>query len=56
MFNKKHLTLQTLINHTVKRRGPLKKFSTITWGDSKNSLITKLLTNVNFVIFHKQVI
>ena len=56
IFTKKHLTSLILINHAVRRINPMKKLSAVTWGDSKNSLITRLLTNVNFVIFHKKVL
>ena len=33
----------------------MKKLSAVTWRDQKKLLITKLLTNVNFVIFNKKV-
>ena len=34
----------------------MKNLSAVTWRDSKNVLITKLITNVNFLIFHKKVV
>ena len=54
-FLKKHLILKTLINHVLGRLSSVKKLSAITWRCWKNSLITKLLTNVNFLIFHNRV-
>ena len=55
MFTKKTFNFVNTTNDAVRRLGPVKKLSAVTWRDSKNLLIAKLLTNVNFVISHKKV-
>ena len=55
MFTKKIFNFVNTTNGAVRRLGPVKKLSAVTWRDPKNLLIAKLLTNVNFVISHKKV-
>ena len=57
MFTKIHLTLLTLIHHAARTIGHVKKTftKTITQRDSKTSMTTKLLANVNSVIFQNKV-
>ena len=55
MFTEKIFNFVNTTNDAVRRLGPVKKLSAVTWQDSKNLLIAKLLTNVNFVISHKKV-
>ena len=56
MFTKKHLTLLTLIHHAARRLRHVKQLSPKLLRSKilKNSLTTKLLAYVNFVIFHEK--
>ena len=54
VFTKKTFNFVNTANDAVRRLSPVKKLSAVTWRDSENLLIAKLLTNVNFVISHKK--